>query len=585
LKPNSLLRRPRYVLALTAALVVGTRTLAATDFKQAGFSEQVAFNGLVNPTTMRFLPDGSVIVIEKSGLIKKFATLTSTTPTVVADLRVKVMNFWDRGLLGLAIDPNFTTNHYIYVSYSNDAPIGGTPPRWGPGDGTSDPCPTPPGATTDGCVISGHLSRLTAVGDDWTASEQVLIEDWCQQFPSHSIGALAFGADGMLYMSAGEGSNFDNYDWGQWGGTSGSPPYITPANPCGDPPFPVGTPQSKPTAEGGALRAQSPRRTAGEPRVLNGSVLRLDPATGLAAPGNPMGGSSDLNEQRIIGYGFRNPFRMIVKPGTNDVWVADVGWSTWEEINRIPDITVARNYGWPCFEGPASPGYTGLNICPTQDLTTAPYFEYNHGDSVVPGDGCSVGSSAIAGMAFYQGASNYPSNYTNALFFSDYTRRCMWVMFPGAGGDPDPTNVVAFAANAAGPVDLQMGPDGNLYYSDYDGGQILRIKYGLAAIAVATSPTTGNAPLTVSFDGTGSIPAQPGDTLTYAWDLDGDGQFDDSTAVSPTFTYTQAGTYTARLRVSDPGGQSGTDSATITAGTPPTPTISTPTAGTTWRVA
>ena len=586
MKPNSLLRRPRYVLALTAALVVGTRTLAATDFKQAGFSEQVAFNGLVNPTTMRFLPDGSVIVIEKSGLIKKFATLTSTTPTVVADLRVKVMNFWDRGLLGLAIDPNFTTNHYIYVSYSNDAPIGGTPPRWGPGDGTSDPCPTPPGATTDGCVISGHLSRLTAVGDDWTASEQVLIEDWCQQFPSHSIGALAFGADGMLYMSAGEGSNFDNYDWGQWGGTSGSPPYITPANPCGDPPFPVGTPQSKPTAEGGALRAQSPRRTAGEPRVLNGSVLRLDPATGLAAPGNPMGGSSDLNEQRIIGYGFRNPFRMIVKPGTNDVWVADVGWSTWEEINRIPDITVARNYGWPCFEGPASPGYTGLNICPTQDLTTAPYFEYNHGDSVVPGDGCSVGSSAIAGMAFYQGASNYPSNYTNALFFSDYTRRCMWVMFPGAGGDPDPTNVVAFAANAAGPVDLQMGPDGNLYYSDYDGGQILRIKYGLAAIAVATSPTTGNAPLTVSFDGTGSIPAQPGDTLTYAWDLDGDGQFDDSTSPTPSWTYTTNGTYEVRLKVTDQrGGTATSDPIEIQVGVnAPVATILTPPSTLTWKV-
>src|SRR6185369_4305257 len=170
------------------------------------------------------------------------------------------------GLLGLAVDPNFATNKYVYVLYAHDAAIGGTAPRWGTPNATSDPCPTPPGATTDGCVISGHLSRLTAVGDDWTASEQVLIEDWCQQFPSHSIGALAFGADGMLYMSAGEGSNFDNYDWGQWGGTSGSPPYITPANPCGDPPFPVGTPQSKPTAEGGALRAQSPRRTAGEPR-------------------------------------------------------------------------------------------------------------------------------------------------------------------------------------------------------------------------------------------------------------------------------------------------------------------------------
>jgi glucose/arabinose dehydrogenase len=281
-------------------------TLLATSFKQPGFTESVVFSGLVNPTTVRFLPDGSVLVAEKSGLIKRFASLTDMNPTVVVDLRVKVHNFWDRGLLGLAFDPNFTTNSYIYVLYSNDAVIGGIPPEWGPGDGTSDPCPTPPGATTDGCMISGHLSRLTAVGSDWTGSEQVLIEDWCQQFPSHSVGALGFGADGMLYISGGEGASFGNNDWGQFGGAFDPP--TTPKNPCGDPPVPVGGDQVPPTAEGGSLRSQSPRRAAGEPRVLNGSVLRVDPATGAGVSGNPLFGSSDANERRIIGYGFRNPF-------------------------------------------------------------------------------------------------------------------------------------------------------------------------------------------------------------------------------------------------------------------------------------
>jgi uncharacterized repeat protein (TIGR01451 family) len=566
------------------ALLLASSSVLAVDFHQPGFSQSVVFSDLVNPTTVRFLPDGSVLVAEKSGLIKRFTSLTDTTPTVVADLRLKVHNFWDRGLLGLAVDPSFTTNHFIYVVYSNDAAIGGTPPRWGPGDGTSDPCPTPPGATTDGCVISGHLSRLTAVGDDWTASEQVLIEDWCQQFPSHSMGALAFGADGMLYMSAGEGASFDNQDWGQFGGTLGTPP-VTPKNPCGDPPVPVGGDQIKPTAEGGSLRSQSPRRADGEPRVLNGSVLRLDPATGLAAPGNPLGGSSDPDEQRIIGYGFRNPFRMIVKPGTNDVWIADVGASSYEEIDRIPDITTARNYGWPCFEGPT--GYfTGLNICPPQGETIQPYFTYNHGSSVVPGDGCSIGSSAIAGMAFYGGASNYPSDYTNALFFSDYTRHCMWVMFPGANGDPDPANIAAFAANANGPVDLQIGPDGNLYYVDFDGGHLIRVKYGLSAVAVATSPTSGDIPLTVTFDGTGSIPAEPGDTLTYAWDLDGDGNFNDSIFPTPSFQYTIPGTYQVRLKVTDQRGASAiSDPIEIDAGAiAPVPTILTPPPTLTWKV-
>jgi uncharacterized repeat protein (TIGR01451 family) len=583
LKPISLSKGWASFAVVSAGLALAA-SASATTYKQPGFSETAVFTGLVNPTTMRFLPDGSVIVAEKSGLIKKFDSLTDTTPTVVANLTTKVHNFWDRGLLGLAVDPNYLTNHFVYVLYSHDAAIGGTAPRWGPGDGISDPCPTPPGATTDGCVISAHVSRLTAVGTNWETSEQLLIEDWCQQFPSHSVGSLAFGADGYLYVTGGDGASFTNEDYGQFGGTLGTPPPI-PKNPCGDPPAGVGGNETKPTAEGGALRAQSPRRTAGEPRVLNGSILRIDPATGAAAPGNPMGGSSDPNEQRIIGYGLRNPFRMMIKPGTNDVWIADVGWNAWEEINHIPDITTARNFGWPCFEGDFSQ-YTGHNICPTQAQTTAPFFSYEHGVSVVPNDGCVTGSSAIAGMAFYAGASNYPSNYNNALFFSDYSRDCMWVMFPGGNGDPDPTTRIAFASNAAGPVDLQIGPDGNVYYADFDGGRIMRINYGLSAIAVATSPTSGSAPLTVSFDGTGSVPAQPGDTLTFAWDLDGDGQYDDSSSSTPSYTYTIAGTYQVRLKVTDQRGAFDiSDPIEIDVGNDaPVATILTPPSTLTWKV-
>ena len=90
--------------------------------------------------------------------------------------------------------------------------------------------------------------------------------------------------------------------------------------------------------------------------------------------------------------------------------------------------------------------------------------------------------------------------------------------------------------------------------------------------------------MTVAFDGTASNDPD-GDTLTYAWDLDGDGAFDDATAATASFTYTQPGTYTATLRVSDPSGATGTSSVTISAGnTPPTAVIDTPTAGTTWKV-
>ena len=84
-----------------------------------------------------------------------------------------------------------------------------------------------------------------------TGSEKVLVEDWCQQYPSHSVGDLTFGPDGALYASAGEGASFDFVDYGQKG---------SPLNPCGDPPGGSGATLTPPTAEGGSLRSQSLRR-------------------------------------------------------------------------------------------------------------------------------------------------------------------------------------------------------------------------------------------------------------------------------------------------------------------------------------
>jgi glucose/arabinose dehydrogenase len=312
----------------------------------ANFQESIVFsNGLSLPTAVRFAADGRVFVAEKSGLILVYASLTATTPTTFADLRTEVDNYWDRGLLGLALDPNFPASPYVYALYTYDAPIGGVAPVW------NDACPTPPGPTTDGCIVSGRLSRLTADATGNTmVSEQVLINDWCQQFPSHSIGTLFFGPDGALYAGGGDGASFNNVDYGQYGNTYAG----DNVNPCGDPPTAAGVPPpTDGTAEGGALRSQSLNRQAGHPVVLSGAILRLDPATGNALPTNPLYGSSDANARRIISYGMRNPFRFTFRPGTNEIWVGDVGWSTWEEIDRIVNPTAApvTNFGWPCYEG------------------------------------------------------------------------------------------------------------------------------------------------------------------------------------------------------------------------------------------
>ena len=577
------------VLASLTTLVLSTSPAARAATLPAGFQESIVFSGLTNPTAVRFASDGRVFVAEKRGVIKVFDSLTDTTPDLFADLNVNVYNFWDRGLLGLTLAPNFPTNPYVYVLYTYDAAIGGTAPRWGTPGVYSDPCPTPPGPTGDGCVVSGRLSRLQAAGNVMTGAEQVLIEDWCQQYPSHSIGAVEFGPDGALYASGGDGASFNFVDYGQDG---------SPLNPCGDPPGAVGATLTPPTAQGGALRSQD-LRTSGDPVSLDGSIIRVDPATGQALPDNPLANSPDPNARRIIAHGLRNPFRFTVRPNTSELWLGDVGWNDWEEINRIlnPTDAMVENFGWPCYEGNnRQSGYDAANLSICENLygqpgaDTKPYHAYHHSSKVVTDDACPTGSSSIAGLTFeFNSASTYPAEYDDALFFADYSRDCIWVMRKGADGHPAPGLIRPFVQGAANPVNLEMGPDGNLYYADFDGGTIRRIEYTASPnrppTAVATaSPTSGNAPLTVTFDGTGSSDLD-GDTLTYAWDLDGDGAFDDSTLSRPTYTYTASGAYAASLQVTDGRGGSDTATVTITVGnTPPTATIATPAAGTTWKV-
>jgi len=567
----------------------GSAGASATTLPK-GFQESIVLRGLTDPTVVRFASDGRVFVAEKSGVIKEFDSLADTTATVVADLNTNVYNFWDRGMLGMALAPNFPADPSIYVLYAYDHELGSAapPPRWGTPGVYSDGCPTPPGAGEDGCVVSGRLSRLQIRGNVMVGSEHVLIEDWCHQYPSHSIGSLEFGPEGALYASGGEGASFNFVDYGQAG---------SPRNPCGDPPGGVGAILTPPTAEGGALRAQD-LRTSADPTGLGGTVIRVDPATGDGWPTNPLASSTDPNARRIIAYGLRNPFRIALRPGTNEVWIGDVGWDDWEEINRITSTNdgAARNFGWPCYEGNGrQPGYdaANLDICEalyTAGGATSPFFTYNHHANVVANDGCQPGSSSISGLQFQLAAnSNYPPEYRGALFFADYARHCIWVMPAGTDGQPAPGRIEPFIVGASTPVHLQMGPDGNLYYADIAGGAIRRILYTAGNqpphAAASASPLNGAAPLTVHFDGSASRDPDPGDVLSYSWDLDGDGAFGDSTAVQPTFTYASNGTYGAALKVTDSKGSADTATVTIVVGnTPPRPVIRAPAGGTPWKV-
>jgi glucose/arabinose dehydrogenase len=550
-----------------------------------GFQETVAFAGLTNPTALSFSPDGRVFVAEKSGLIKVFDGLADTTPSTFADLRTQVHNFWDRGLLGLALHPDFPAKPFVYVTYTHDAVIGGTAPRWGTPGATADGCPNPPGATGAGCVVSGRLSRLQADGNQMAGEEQVLIEDWCQQFPSHSVGDVGFGADGALYVSGGDGASFNYVDYGQSG---------DPRNPCGDPPAGVGGTQTPPAAEGGALRSQDVR-TTDDPTGLDGAVMRVDPETGEALPTNPLAASDDPDARRIVAYGLRNPFRLAFRPGTSEPWIGDVGSGAWEEINRIaePVDSAVENFGWPCYEGNGRHGgfdSAGLTLCETlygAGGVLAPRYTYHHSAKVFPGETCPTGSSSISGLAFNPPGSTLPAAYDGALFFADYSRNCIWVMRRDGGTLPNAAPRT-FRAGAAHPVDLEVGPGNDLFYPNLDGGRIMRIHYAdgnqAPRAVVNASATSGDTPLSVNFDGGSSSDPDPGDSLSYAWDLDGDGQYDDATGPQASFVYSEARSYRVGLRVSDDHGASATDTVAITAGnTPPTATIVSPTPGFTWR--
>jgi glucose/arabinose dehydrogenase/regulation of enolase protein 1 (concanavalin A-like superfamily) len=567
---------------------VRARASAAT---LSGFTDTVVFSGLTNPIAVRFASNGKVFVAEENGRIWFLDSLTDATPTLFADLRSKVNSYWDRGMLGFTLHPNYPTTPYIYVLYDHDTATNAENNQSVANRNGTDDCPSPPGGTSQGCVTYGRLSRITDDAHYPETNETVLVTEWAQQFPSHSIGTLMFGADGMLYASAGDGASFSTRDYGQFG---------LPVNPLGDPPGGVGGSMTAPTARGGSLRSQSLRRPTGEDVRLNGTVIRIDPMTGAAAAGNPLATHADLDARRIVAYGLRNPYRFTIHPTTGDIWIGDVGENTWEEVNRIPapaTSTPVENFGWPCYEGAARhPGWDtlNLNLCETlysagTTAHNAPYWTYHHDQAAFTGDTCNPGAngSAVAGVAFYQ-SGNYPSGYANAMFVADYARDCIWVVKAGTNGLPNNATIATFISGASNPNDLEMGPGGDLYYTDYDGGTVHRVRYQAPTAIATANPTSGFAPLAVSFDGSTSTVGVAGDTLSYAWDLDGNGVFDDATIAKPSHTYSVTGTVNVRLKVTDQrGGTSTSAPITITVGTtstPPVPVIDTPAAGLTWVV-
>ena len=579
------------ILALLCLAASAPAALAAE--LPEGFQDTIAIDNLSSPTAVRFAPDGQVFVAQKSGRILRFDSVDDDNPKLFADLRKQVYDNGDRGLLGLAVDPQYPTRPYVYALYTFDHVLGedapGSFPRWGKGPNyDGDPCPMSGSPGVDACPVSGRLTRLTAEGGG-AGTEKVLIEDWCQQDSSHSIGGLQFGPEEALFASGGEGASFIEPDYGQYGWPH--------KNQCGDPPGGEGL--ELPTAEGGSLRSQDLFTPyPADPTGLAGTVIRVDPDTGAGLPGNPRYSSLDANERRIIAYGFRNPFRFAIDADREEIFINNVGNGTDEEIDRVGLIPSAPyNSGWPCYEGDhRNPDFNNLNIDLCEDLyaqpgaASPPFYSYRHDEGAVPGDPCPGWSgSAITGSAIYPGGT-FPEEYDGALFFADAVRGCIYVIAPsGPGEGPDPATARTFLADGGAytGADIEIGPDGNLYYlSLFADEAVHRITYDptVPVAKLSADKEWGALPLEVAFDASDSVDPG-GNGLSYSWDLDGNGSFETDGGAAQTRTYTTAVNRTISVRVENLAGETSTDKITIYPGdSPPAVSIDSPAASLTWGV-
>ena len=179
--------------------------------------------------------------------------------------------------------------------------------------------------------MSARISRLGWPAPRGTGSSTCSSTTGAQ-FPSHTIGTLAFGADGTLYAGA----------WRR--GQLQLRRSRTEREPVRRP-----VPRGRgPALAGSAHRRRSPRaqRHDHPHRSHHRRGSRRQPARRLTRPERPP------HRRRT---GLRNPFRFTVRPGTNTLWLGDVGWRTWEEINRTAGTTASLDdFGWPCMEGPGA---------------------------------------------------------------------------------------------------------------------------------------------------------------------------------------------------------------------------------------
>ncbi len=512
------------VVLLSAMVAVGARVSASIAAPPTGFTD-VTVTTVSAPTAMAFTPDGRMLITTSTGALRVYQN-GALVPTPALDLAPKVCTQRERGMLGVAVDPDFTVNHYIYLYYTYD--------KWG-GCSIDDPA-------------TGPVNRMSRfVLDDLNhvdpSTEHLILDNIPAYDGIHNAGDLHFGRNGDLFVSVGDGGC-----------------YYRDISLCG-----VRNPaaQQLNDMQGNILRIRP-----------DGSIPADNPFTGPGTTQCGLAGytTPDLKCQEVYAWGLRNPFRFALDPNAagDRFFIDDVGSNNWEEVDAGAK---GANYGWPVREGLCAGGtYSDCNGASAGSGFTDPVYAYSHNNP----DGC----ASITGGTFVPNGL-WPSQYDNTYLFSDFVCGKTWALTPAAAG-----GTVSDFGTPSGPnVGLQFGPapgGGRALYYIVRGNQsqIHRVTYtGNAnrsphAAASATPTTSDSVPVTVSFDSSQSSDAD-GDPLTFDWDF-GDGSAHDSSA-NPAHTYATAGRYVAKLTVTDPSGASDQATVEVDAGdAPPAPVIDAP---------
>jgi glucose/arabinose dehydrogenase/PKD repeat protein len=510
----------RYSWLVILSVLVACTPISPDPKPSLGKFENTLVASVPSPTAFAFTPDGRMLITTKNGQVYVYTNRLLETP--VLDLGNKVCNDGERGILGVAVDPDFTSNRFIYLYYTFN--------KSGVCEARTERIPVN--------RVSRFILNDTSVDPQ---SEVILVDNVPSYANNHNAGDVHFGKDSHLYISIGD---------------SGCDP--TRATGC---------------AEANAIARTNDHLLGKILRITrDGEIPNDNPFQGPSTARCNLTGSTTTDKicQEIYATGLRNPFRLAFdsNSSTTRFFINDVGQGVWEEINLGQ---AGADYGWNLREGNCATN-SDTNCAPPPPTIVNPVFAYKHGANPEPSPFQNCNS--ITGGAFIPNGL-WPTSYDNTYLFADYV--CGKIFMLSA------TNEVSLFAEDLGPViHMGFGPFDEsqaLYYTTFEGsGQLRRIAYvganNRAPVAKATAtPNFGGVPLETTLDASGSTDPDD-DALAYTWQL-GDGKQASGKIVK--HTYTKAGKYEVVLTAADDKGASSSQTLRVDVGnTPPVLTLLSP---------